>query len=604
MTAASGDQEQWTLRPPGGGRMSKRKAPWKPHLARAVAAGLCWALAAGTPARAQEPAPPPSDAVFGEEIDVRVVNLEVVVEDRDGERVPGLQRDDFRILVDGEEVDVDYFTEVAHGRTRSGRDGTPPAVGEGGTVATNYVLFVDDDHTQVAYRRPLLRGFGDGLADLSPEDRVAVVVQSRNRLELLSPFTEDRDATRAAIAELESGRRFGGVLRSRRFHGDFLGGGTATSVGGLAVRRVPGAASVPAATGRSDVPIDRAEIVDRGVADTLAEANLRSTDGTPSDRIASAGLLLERMNPGSFADEAVGSLLERDLSLAVNAVISAMRALEQPVGRRVLLLLAGQWPAGEFQPGGRGSALRTDLDLLDGLIDTANLLGYTLYPMDQQASAPDMRWWQNLRYMARDTGGKAFMAGSNVDALERVNDDTSDYYWLGFVPEYRRDDRVHDVEVEVLRPGLQVRARRGYVDLSRRAEADMEAQLALLFPGQREAAATVLQVRAGTPRRLSRRMMAVPIDIEVPLDLFPALPYGNEYLQRLEVRFATIDDAGWRAEQPAIPLEVRSHSAPAPDTVFDYYAEVTLRHLPHTVVVTVHDPVSRQTASARLEVVP
>lgn len=572
---------------------------------RALLAVLAAALAFAYPAGAQEPdALSSSGVAFGEEIDVRVVNLEVVVEDRDGERVRDLRRDDFRVFVDGDEVDVDYFTEVARGRARNGRDGTPPAVGEGGAVPTNYVLFVDDDHTQVAYRRPLLRGFGDGLADLSPEDRVAVVVQSRNRLELLSPFTEDRDATRAAIAELESGRRFGGVLRSRRFHGDFLGGGTATSVGGLAVRRVPGAAGVPAATGRSDVPIDRAEIVDRGVADTLAEANLRSMDGTPSDRITSAGLLLERMNPGSFADEAVGSLLERDLSLAVNAVISAMRALEQPVGRKVLLLLAGQWPAGELRPGGRGSALRTDLDLLDGLIDTANLLGYTLYPMDQQASAPDMRWWQNLRYMARDTGGKAFMAGSNVDALERVNDDTSDYYWLGFVPEYRRDDRVHDVEVEVLRPGLQVRARRGYVDLSRRAEADMEAQLALLFPDQREAAATVLKVRAGTPRKLSRRMMAVPIDIEVPLDLFPALPYGNEYLQRLEVRFATIDGAGWRAEQPAIPLEVRSQSAPTPDTVFDYYAEVTMRHLPHTVVVTVHDPVSRQTASARLEVVP
>ena len=215
-----------------------------------------------------------------------------------------------------------------------------------------------------------------------------------------------------------------------------------------------------------------------------------------------------------------------------------------------------------------------------------------------------MRWWQNLRYMARDTGGMAFMAGSNVDALRRASADTSNYYWLGFVPDYRRDDPVHDVGVEVLRPGLEVRARRGYVDLSRRAEADMEAQSALLFPAQTRPVAAALSARVGTPRKLSRRMMAVPIDIEVPLGMFPALPYGNEHIQRLEVRFATIDGAGWRAEQPPIPLEVRSPSAPRPDSVFDYYAEVTLRHLPHTVVVTVHDPVSRQTASARVEVVP
>ena len=132
----------------------------------------------------------------------------------------------------------------------------------------------------------------------------------------------------------------------------------------------------------------------------------------------------------------------------------------------------------------------------------------------------------------------------------------------------------------------------------------MEAQGVLLFPRQKQLAAAVLKARVGTPRRLSWRMMVVPVDMEVPLGMFSALPFGNEHVQRLEVRFATIDSAGRRAEQPAIPLEVRSHSAPRPDTVFDYHAEVTMRRLPYTLVVTVHDPVSRQTASARVEVVP
>ena len=562
---------------------------------------------------------PPDDVLFGEEIDVRVVNLEVVVEDRSGERVRDLGREDFRVLVDGEEVDVEYFTEVAHGRARDGNGETPPAVGQGGVVPTNYVLFVDDDHTQVAFRRPVLYGFRDRVAELPPHDRIAVVVQSRNRLELLSPFTTDRDVTRTALAQLDDGGRFGGVLRSTRFHRDVLGGtgeDESTDPGSrLSVRRVPGAAGGPSTSTEGwDVRIDgppnsaatgaNSVVLGGGGGFGQADANAASIDGTPSARISSVGLLLDRMSPDSLVDEAIGSILERDLTLSVNAVISAMRALDQPEGRKVLLLLAGRWPAGVFRAPGRGSELWTELDLLDGLVDTANLLGYTVYPMDQQAGVPAMVWWQNLRYMARDTGGLAFMAGSNLDALERVKADTSNYYWLGFVPEYRRDDRAHDVKVRVLRPGLKVRARRGYVDLSRSAEADMEAQRELLFPGQTRTAVAVLEVWVGTPRKLSRRMMAVPIDIEVPLGLFAALPYGDEYIQRLEVRFATIDGAGWRAEQPAIPLEVRSDSAPQADTVFDYYAEVTMRHLPHTVVVTVHDPVSRETASARVEVAP
>ena len=572
---------------------------------RGLLAVLLLLLPFGYSAGAQERDIPSSPEVgFGEEIDVRVVNLEVVVEDQSGERVRDLGREDFRVLVDGEEVDALYFTEVEGGRAKDDSGETPPAVGQGGVVPTNYLLFVDDDHTMVSFRRPVLYGLRDGLAELAPHDRIAVVVQSRNRLELLSPFTNDRDATRTALAELGDGGLFGGVLRSTRFHRDVFGGTSGAPAGtpgaGLSERSVPGAAGELASLGHADVRTDRSV-----AAAGLADANVASIDdGTPSGRISSVGFLLDRMTPDSLAEEAMASILERDLTLSVNAVISAMRALEPPEGRKVLLLLAGRWPAGEFRPGGRGSELRTDLDLLDGLVDTANLLGYTVYPIDQQAATPAMRLWQNLRYMARDTGGLALVAGTNLDALERVSADTSSYYWLGFVPEYRRDDRVHDVEVEVLRPGLGVRARRGYVDLSRSTEANMEAQGALLFPGQPLAVVAALRARVGTPRKLSRRKIAVPMDIEVPLGQFAALPYGGEYVQRLEVRFATIDGAGWRAEHPAIPLEVRSDAAPEPDTVFDYFAEVTLRHLPHTVVVTVHDPVSRETASARVEVTP
>lgn len=586
--------------------MSNRKAPWKSHLACAVAAGLCWALAAETPARAQEPAPPPSDVVFGEEIEVRVVNLEVVVEDGDGNRVRGLKAEDFRIVVDGEDVDVDYFTEVSQGRARPapGAD-APPAVGDGEAVATNYVLFVDDERTISAQRRLVLRGFAERLGVLGPEDRVAVVVQHGGRLELLSPFTKKREATLAAVDELVGGERFRGLLASRRITGTLIGGlgGTAGYFGDAGPQRHAAGAAAELSTRGGGLTRVYDERVSGG--ESLVDSRAVVVEGLgAAGGILAADLVFETMKPDTFEQEARASLLERDLSLSVDAVVATMRALDPPEGRKVLLLLPGHWPTGEVRLYGRSAGLRTDLQLLDRLIDTANLLGYTVYPMDQQTGSPNTRLWQNLRYVARDTGGRAFMAGSNIAALDLVADDTSDYYWLGFVPDYRRDDRVHDIEVEVLRPGLEVRARRGYVDLSRSAEADMEAQRALLFPGQKELADATLKARVGTPRKLSRRMMAVPIDIEVPLGMFPALPYGNEYLQRLEVRFATIDGAGWRAEQPAIPLEVRSHSAPEPDTVFDYHAEVTMRHLPHTVVITVHDPVSRQTTSARVEVVP
>lgn len=64
-------------------------------------------------------------------------------------------------------------------------------------VNLNYVLFVDDDHTHPTLRRPVLFGFQDRLARLPAGDQVAVVAQSGRQLEIVSPFTTDRDATRA-----------------------------------------------------------------------------------------------------------------------------------------------------------------------------------------------------------------------------------------------------------------------------------------------------------------------------------------------------------------------------------------------------------------------
>ncbi|MYA07999.1 MAG: VWA domain-containing protein [Holophagales bacterium] len=528
----------------------------------------------------------PTDTFFGEEVDVRVVNLEVVVEDRAGNRVHGLEADDFRLLVDGHEVDIEYFTEVAGRRARtSGSAGTPPAIGEGETVATNYVLFVDDDHTHPTFRRPVLFGFRDRLARLPAADQVAVVAQSGRQLEIVSPFTTDREATRAALREFDKGGRFAGFLRARQRHRGDAGPSGAVPLAGT----VRGA-------------IDSEPLVPTGSylgAGALAfPARWPGSGGGRMGAVYAEGI-------GSFGLDGLRSpeIAFRDLRFSVDAVVSTMRALEPPPGRKVFLLLAGSWPSGNFGRTGLGSGKSTDLHLLDALIDTANLLGYTLYPMDQQRQ-PRGWLWQNLRYVARGTGGRAFMAGTNVRALDIVNADTSHYYWLGFVPRYQRDDEAHDVRIEVERPRLRVRSRRGYLDLSRRTEADMEALRELLFPAESEPAGGALLVEIGDTDRLKRRMMSVPVGVYLPVGRFLAVPHDGRFVQDLEVRFAAVDRWGRRTGVPVQRVRLGGPSLPAADEVVLYRTSLALRRLAHDLVVTVHDPLSRETASTRMRVAP
>ncbi|MCY3969395.1 MAG: VWA domain-containing protein [Acidobacteria bacterium] len=553
----------------------------KKLLALAASAVLVLCVSAG----AQEPGPP-LDAIFGEEIDVRVVNVEVVVEDRAGNRVHGLEADDFRIFVDGFPVEVDYFTEILENRAieASGRE-APPGVGEGDGVPTNYVVFVDDDHTLVQFRRPVLRGLADQLDELGARDQVAVVVQSGSRLQMLSPFTADRERTRDALRQLDTGKGFRGQL----------GSPSLPARQAAMARRGPGAAG-------SDVRVGLVQGDDvGGPFPSLSTGSGLST--ALNDLPGAATARLPGLRIPSLGAEAEVDRNLRELEFSVTAVSSTMQALDVPEGRKALLLLAGDWPRGNFPAQGLNIGMRSDREVLDRLIDTANLLGYTIYPIDEQSNEPSMARWGNFRYMARDTGGEAFLAGSNLEALRNASRDTANYYWLGFVPHYRRDDRAHDVQVQVQRSDLRVRSRRGYLDLSRRAEADMETQGRLLFPGgELTQGEPVLQVEIGAAKRTGVRKMRVPVTVYIPIGHFPLVPYQDQFFARLELRFAVVDRNGQQAPIPLIPINLRGRNRPAPDAVMPYNATLTLRRKPHDLVVAIHDPVSDQTISARTRV--
>jgi VWFA-related protein len=71
---------------------------------------------------------------------------------------------------------------------------------------------------------------------------------------------------------------------------------------------------------------------------------------------------------------------------------------------------------------------------------------------------------ESLRELAEETNGVAAVNTNNLaSAFERIVQDNSSYYVLAYYPpSSRRDGRFHRISVRVKRPGLQVRARRGY----------------------------------------------------------------------------------------------------------------------------------------------
>ncbi|HEX6901592.1 MAG TPA: VWA domain-containing protein [Thermoanaerobaculia bacterium] len=529
----------------------------------------------------QQPAPAAEPPVFGEELDVRVVNVEVVVTDKQGNRVSGLKPEDFRLRVDGKEVPIEYFTEVKEGRSvapaaavaegEPAESGAAQGVSAEGAVPTWYLVFVDDYFSIAAHRNAALKGLKDDLGRLGPNDRMAIVSWSGGRLSLMSNWSGSQsDLARALDQAMERPAR--GFDRAREYQ-----------------------------TFQRDEQFARTATADGGVLDLA---------------VTSTGL---NERESAYADGLV-----RQIQAAVGATVSAMRGFAAPEGRKVMLLLSGGWP---FSP---QTFVRANIppsrSMEDGeqlfrrLTDTANLLGYTIYPVDvpgiqreaasAQAEGPadlsvlnlgEQEIEGSLEYIARQTGGKSMVNSNRAVALARASEDTRSYYWLGFSPSWQRNDKTHAVKVEMRQRGLEVRSRTGFLDLSRKAEVSMKVESALTFGNLPGALPLPIQVGPVTETK-KRGEREVTVTVAVPVDLLTVVPVNGKYTSQVELRFAASDADGNTSVIPVLPVTFTSDKQPTPGKAVKYETKVKLRGKADHLVVAVYDPLSGRIATAETDI--
>jgi VWFA-related protein len=113
-----------------------------------------------------------------------------------------------------------------------------------------------------------------------------------------------------------------------------------------------------------------------------------------------------------------------------------------------------------------------------------------------------------LRTMAEATDGVAVVQTNEIDAaLSRIADDLSSYYLIGYSSTEKLDGQFHRITVRIKRPGVNVRARRGY--LAANAEA-VAATAAVVVPpaevAERRAIADALNALGAYTRERSIRL--------------------------------------------------------------------------------------------------
>jgi VWFA-related protein len=197
---------------------SQKESPNSAVLRTAAVALL---LAAGALAAAEE-TPPPDLAPFDESIEVRRVNVDVVVVDAAGEPVRDLGAADFALFEDGRSVEILNFAEYSEtgsAAASAAAAGTPPSdtaakVETAGPIS--WVIYVDSGKVSPGPRNEAAKNLQTFLlAHSRPEDRVLVAGFDGRALRLLCPLTTDRAAVDAALAAMAKSASDAVARRSR-----------------------------------------------------------------------------------------------------------------------------------------------------------------------------------------------------------------------------------------------------------------------------------------------------------------------------------------------------------------------------------------------------
>jgi VWFA-related protein len=470
--------------------------------------------------------------VVGESIDVRVVNVEAVVTDKAGRRVHGLAAGDFRLLVDGREVPTEYFSEIEDGRSVGASPAAPVAAGE--EIARSYLVYVDDSYSLANRRDRVLDQLERDVALLGPVDRMAILAFDGAKIDVLSAWTGDRQRLRDALAQAR--------LRPA------LGGKT------LAAQR---------ALGR-DV---------NWVVDAAASISTGDSDRVGGPKVDEVEAILD------FFEKRTSPEARTQSGKTVDSMAATLRSFEAPPGRKVMFLLTGAWQ------------LSVAPWLYGPILEAANGQGYSVYPVDTaQSDATEVSAFDQL---ARVTGGRAIVAATS-DAFRQVVADSGSFYWLGFSPNWKANDRRHAISVAVRRPGLQVRSRSGFSDRSRPSRVAAKAEGLLLFGGA--SAERRLLVELGEPKARGRRghELDVPVTLGVPVEALALRPDGSGYRAEVPLAIAAEDEDHRRAELPRVHLEVKIDKLPAAGTYARFQTVLQLRNAQQRLVFTVQDPASGQ----------
>ncbi|OFW29626.1 MAG: hypothetical protein A3H97_01665 [Acidobacteria bacterium RIFCSPLOWO2_02_FULL_65_29] len=497
--------------------MITRRPPDVHHglLAVAVLAALLAGPALLAGQAPQAPAPLPQTPTFKVQVDY--VDVDVLVTDKEGRFVRDLTRDDFEVSEDGTRQTIANFSVVDIPIERADRplfqpDPLEPDVGsnEEPFEGRIYVMILDDVHVDVlrssrvkaAARQFIQRSLG--------ANDIMAIVHAGGRTDASQEFTSNRRLLLASVDKF-MGTKLESITLARSAE-YFRQAGT-----GILDNRIPD-------------PYEQERAY-------KAQQTLRLLQDVAEWFSGVRGRRKTILFVSEGIDYDISDVI-RQFDSPGNAASSIIDDIRQTISAtaRSNVSIYGIDPRGL-------SSLSDDTIGVTALADQADAsLG-----IGQSSLRNELQMSQDsLRALADETGGFAALNTNQfATAFDRIVSDNSTYYVLAYYPPTdKRDGKFHRIDVRVTRPGLTVRARRGYMSPKPKAPAKTTGKDAP-SPEISEALQSPLKVSGLTMRMFAAPFKGVAPNASVLLGVEVA---GRDLtLQpngKLEVSYLAVDAKG------------------------------------------------------------
>ncbi|HEU0252805.1 MAG TPA: VWA domain-containing protein, partial [Pyrinomonadaceae bacterium] len=471
--------------------------------------------------------PPPQDEGDVIRTKSNLVSIDVIVKDKKGKVISDLRPEDFTISENGVVQKIEFFDAplgMAENRDTTATTGSPP-------VPRNYVsLLVDYQTTDVTNLKQVRDGAIKYVREQVSDTDAVALLSVTNGLQMLQPFTQDKEKLIAAIENL------GVSADSKNFEQRDLAGN-----------------------------IDKLRDFLNSSSSTPMSGIESPAGGSAAARVMIAQRVLQqfiRLRTALSLQQA------RPILAALAAVAEGLRPIP---GKKTLVLFSQGW----VSPAVLDWQVQSTIDIANRanvaiyIIDSAGLRGATpasgaLVPatplagvsaitnqeqriravggetvFDNARQEGQSREYDILYRISGDTGGK-FLKGNNDigQGLERINQEIHSRYTLAYRSTNQNfDGTFRKVKIEVRRPETQLVSRSGYYAIP-------PEEIVLLSPEDKKLLANFASAEAnpGLPLYVSlsqfrtrEGLYTVPLALEIPPSAVKFERKGDKQSMQLEV---------------------------------------------------------------------